>query len=60
MFSCLPQAEIESRVALEKRLKQAEEALQDLEEGLDSLERTKETDQKMKGDVTELRSECIH
>ncbi|XP_028422223.1 pleckstrin homology domain-containing family D member 1 [Perca flavescens] len=55
-------AEIESRVELEKRLKQAEEALQDLEEGLDSLERTKETDQKMKGDVTELRrffEECI-
>ncbi|XP_034713947.1 pleckstrin homology domain-containing family D member 1 [Etheostoma cragini] len=54
--------EIESRVELEKRLKQAEEALKDLEEGLDSLERTKETDQKMKGDVTELRrffEECI-
>ncbi|XP_039993791.1 pleckstrin homology domain-containing family D member 1 [Xiphias gladius] len=55
-------AEIESRVELEKRLKQAEEALQDLEKGLNSLERTKERDEKMKGDVTQLRSffeECI-
>ncbi|XP_042357275.1 pleckstrin homology domain-containing family D member 1 [Plectropomus leopardus] len=55
-------AEIESRVELEKRLKLAEEALQDLEKGLDSLERTKETDEKMKGDVTQLRrffEDCI-
>ncbi|KAL7380435.1 hypothetical protein ABVT39_017936 [Epinephelus coioides] len=55
-------AEIESRVELEKRLKQAEEALQDLERGLDSVERTKETDEKMKGDVTQLRKffeDCI-
>ncbi|KAM9341706.1 pleckstrin homology domain-containing family D member 1 [Symphorus nematophorus] len=55
-------AEIESRVELEKRLKQAEEALQDLEKGLDTLERTKERDEKMKGDVTQLRKffeECI-
>lgn len=51
------QAEIESRVELEKRLKQAEEALQDLEKGLDSMERTKERDEQMKGDVTQLRSE---
>ncbi|GLD47698.1 pleckstrin homology domain-containing family D member 1 isoform X1, partial [Lates japonicus] len=48
-------AEIESRVELEKRLKQAEEALQDLEKGLNSLERTKERDEEMKGDVTQLR-----
>lgn len=52
--------EIESRVELEKRLDQAEQALQDLESGLDSLERTRETDEKMKGGVTQLRSECIH
>uniref|UniRef100_A0A4W6FBZ1 Pleckstrin homology and coiled-coil domain containing D1 n=1 Tax=Lates calcarifer TaxID=8187 RepID=A0A4W6FBZ1_LATCA len=55
-------AEIESRVELEKRLKQAEEALQDLEKGLNSLERTKERDEEMKGDVTQLRrffEECI-
>ncbi|XP_061650677.1 pleckstrin homology domain-containing family D member 1 isoform X2 [Phyllopteryx taeniolatus] len=56
------QAEIESRVELEKRLKQAEEALQDLEKGLDSLDRTSERDQRMRGDVTQLRrffEECI-
>ncbi|XP_038584368.1 pleckstrin homology domain-containing family D member 1 [Micropterus salmoides] len=55
-------AEIESRMELEKRLKQAEEALQDLEKGLESLDRTKERDEKMKGDVTQLRrffEECI-
>uniref|UniRef100_A0A3Q1FEC5 Pleckstrin homology domain containing, family D (with coiled-coil domains) member 1 n=1 Tax=Acanthochromis polyacanthus TaxID=80966 RepID=A0A3Q1FEC5_9TELE len=55
-------AEIESRVELEKRLKEAEEALQNLEKGLNSLERTKERDEKMKGDVTQLRrffEECI-
>ncbi|XP_061650676.1 pleckstrin homology domain-containing family D member 1 isoform X1 [Phyllopteryx taeniolatus] len=51
------QAEIESRVELEKRLKQAEEALQDLEKGLDSLDRTSERDQRMRGDVTQLRRE---
>ncbi|KAM9708110.1 pleckstrin homology domain-containing family D member 1 isoform 3-T4 [Menidia menidia] len=54
--------EIQSRMELEQRLKQAEEALQDLEKGLNSLERTKERDEKMKGDVTQLRKffeECI-
>ena len=44
----LSQAEIESRVELEQKLKQAEEALLDLEKGLNSLERTKERDEKMK------------
>uniref|UniRef100_A0A3Q4G7X2 Pleckstrin homology domain containing, family D (with coiled-coil domains) member 1 n=1 Tax=Neolamprologus brichardi TaxID=32507 RepID=A0A3Q4G7X2_NEOBR len=55
-------AEIESRMELERRLKEAEEALQNLEKGLNSLERTKERDEKMKGDVTQLRrffEECI-
>ncbi|KAK5608961.1 hypothetical protein CRENBAI_017876 [Crenichthys baileyi] len=54
--------EIQSRMELEQRLKQAEEALQDLEKGLNSLERTKERDEKLKGDVTQLRKffeECI-
>ncbi|XP_061599379.1 pleckstrin homology domain-containing family D member 1 [Cololabis saira] len=54
--------EIESRVELEQRLKQAEEALQNLEEGLNCVERTKESDEKMKGDVTQLRKffeDCI-
>ncbi|KAM7376293.1 hypothetical protein PAMP_006036 [Pampus punctatissimus] len=57
-----PEAEIESRVELEKRLKLAEEALQDLEKGLNSVEWTKDRDEKMKGDVTHLRrffEECI-
>ncbi|XP_034530465.1 pleckstrin homology domain-containing family D member 1 [Notolabrus celidotus] len=55
-------AEIESRMELEKRLKQAEEALQDLEKGLNSLDRSQERDEKMKGDVTQLRrffEDCI-
>uniref|UniRef100_A0A4W5JZC0 Pleckstrin homology and coiled-coil domain containing D1 n=1 Tax=Hucho hucho TaxID=62062 RepID=A0A4W5JZC0_9TELE len=55
-------AEIESRMELERRLKQAEEALQNLEKGLSSLERSKENDHKMKGDVNNLRKffeECI-
>ncbi|XP_025756604.1 pleckstrin homology domain-containing family D member 1 isoform X3 [Oreochromis niloticus] len=55
-------AEIESRMELERRLKEAEEALQNLEKGLNSVERTKERDEKMKGDVTQLRKffeECI-
>ncbi|KAM6913005.1 pleckstrin homology domain-containing family D member 1 [Xenentodon cancila] len=54
--------EIESRVELEQRLKQAEEALQDLEKGLNCLERSKERDEKMRGDVTQLRKffeDCI-
>uniref|UniRef100_A0A672JNE6 Pleckstrin homology domain containing, family D (with coiled-coil domains) member 1 n=1 Tax=Salarias fasciatus TaxID=181472 RepID=A0A672JNE6_SALFA len=56
------EAELKSRVELEKRLKQAEEALQGLEQGLNALERTRERDEKMKGDVTQLRrffEECI-
>uniref|UniRef100_A0A673YVI4 Pleckstrin homology and coiled-coil domain containing D1 n=1 Tax=Salmo trutta TaxID=8032 RepID=A0A673YVI4_SALTR len=55
-------AEIESRMELERRLKQAEEALQNLEKGLSSLERSKENVDKMKGDVNNLRKffeECI-
>uniref|UniRef100_A0A8C7CXM0 Pleckstrin homology and coiled-coil domain containing D1 n=1 Tax=Oncorhynchus kisutch TaxID=8019 RepID=A0A8C7CXM0_ONCKI len=54
--------EIESRMELERRLKQAEEALRNLEKGLSSLERSKEKDDKMKGDVNNLRKffeECI-
>lgn len=50
---------MESRLELEKRLKQAEQALQDLEKGLNSVEWTKEREEQMKGDVTQLRSECI-
>ncbi|CAL8274262.1 unnamed protein product [Merluccius merluccius] len=56
------QAEMESRVQLEERLQRAEEALQDLEDGLLSLERSSESEERMKGDVTQLRKffeECI-
>ncbi|XP_036398882.1 pleckstrin homology domain-containing family D member 1 [Megalops cyprinoides] len=55
-------AEIEARVELEQRLKLAEEALQSLEQGLNSLERSKERDERMRGDVSQLRKffeECI-
>ncbi|XP_028252285.1 pleckstrin homology domain-containing family D member 1 [Parambassis ranga] len=55
-------AEMESRVELEKKLKDAEEVLQDLERGLNTLERTKERDEQMRGDVTHLKKffeECI-
>lgn len=53
------QAEIESRTELEQRLKEAEEALQELEKGLNSVERSTEKDERMKGNVTQLRSECV-
>ncbi|XP_056151426.1 pleckstrin homology domain-containing family D member 1 [Lampris incognitus] len=55
-------AEMASRLELEQKLKLAEEALQDLEKGLNTLERTKEHEEKMKGDVSQLRKffeECI-
>lgn len=35
----------------------AEEALKNLEHGLNSLERSREGDEKMRGDVSQLRSE---
>lgn len=59
LFVCVCQAEMESRVELERRLKLAEEALQDLEQGLNAIERTRERDERMKGDVSHLRSEYI-
>nr|XP_055027649.1 pleckstrin homology domain-containing family D member 1 isoform X1 [Misgurnus anguillicaudatus] len=55
-------AEMESRVELERRLKLAEEALKDLEQGLNAIERTRERDERMRGDVGHLRKffeECI-
>ncbi|XP_059505334.1 pleckstrin homology domain-containing family D member 1 isoform X1 [Stegostoma tigrinum] len=54
--------EIKSRAELERRLQEAEEALQRLEQGLSSAERTVEKNERMKGDVGELRKffeECI-
>lgn len=55
-------AEMGARMELEQRLKQAEEALRSLEQSLSSLECTKEKEEQMKGDVTQLRQffeECI-
>ncbi|XP_072423978.1 pleckstrin homology domain-containing family D member 1-like isoform X3 [Chiloscyllium punctatum] len=54
--------EIKSRAELERRLQEAEDALQRLEQGLSSAERTVEKNERMKGDVGELRKffeECI-
>lgn len=57
---CICQAEMESRAELERRLKLAEGALKDLEQGLNCIERTREREEKMKGDVSHLRSEFIN
>ncbi|NWH79655.1 PLHD1 protein, partial [Piaya cayana] len=54
-------AEVKVRMDLEKRLREAEEALQSLEQGLSSLDCNKEKE-KMKADVSNLRKffeECI-
>ncbi|KAB5562046.1 hypothetical protein PHYPO_G00013430 [Pangasianodon hypophthalmus] len=55
-------AEMESRAEIERRLKMAEEALKNLEQGLNCLERSRERDERMIGDVSNLRKffeECI-
>jgi len=44
---------------LEKRLGEAEEALQSLEQGLNSLDRNKEKEEKMKADVSNLKSKSV-
>lgn len=44
------------RMDLEKRLQEAEEALQSLEQGLNCLYRNKEKEEKMKADVSNLKS----
>ncbi|MGH0148277.1 UNVERIFIED_CONTAM: hypothetical protein FKN15_014272 [Acipenser sinensis] len=54
--------EMKARVELERRLKLAEEALRSLEQGLNSLERSREREERMKGDVSHLKrffEECI-
>lgn len=48
---------MESRAEIERRLKMAEEALKNLEQGLSCLERSRERDERMIGDVSHLRSE---
>ncbi|KAM6131407.1 LOW QUALITY PROTEIN: pleckstrin homology domain-containing family D member 1 [Pterocles gutturalis] len=55
-------AEVKVRMDLERRLREAEEALQSLEQGLSSLDCNKEKEKKMKADVSSLRKffeECI-
>ncbi|EMP40936.1 UPF0639 protein [Chelonia mydas] len=55
-------AEMKVRMDLEKRLREAEEALQSLEQGLNSLDCNKEKEEKMKTDVSNLKKfseECI-
>ncbi|MGH0128127.1 UNVERIFIED_CONTAM: hypothetical protein FKN15_011177 [Acipenser sinensis] len=47
--------EMKARVELERRLKLAEEALRSLEQGLNSLERSREREERMKGDVSHLK-----
>lgn len=53
------QAEVKVRMDLEKRLREAEEALQSLEQGLNSLDCNKEKEERMKADVSNLRSKSI-
>ncbi|XP_073204571.1 pleckstrin homology domain-containing family D member 1 isoform X2 [Lepidochelys kempii] len=48
-------AEMKVRMDLEKRLREAEEALQSLEQGLNSLDCNKEKEEKMKTDVSNLK-----
>ncbi|CAI5763845.1 PH domain-containing protein [Podarcis lilfordi] len=55
-------AEVKVRMDLEKRLQEAEEALQSLEQGLNCKHRNKEKEEKMKADVSNLKKffeECI-
>ncbi|XP_069494682.1 pleckstrin homology domain-containing family D member 1 isoform X1 [Ambystoma mexicanum] len=55
-------AEMKARMDLERRLREAEEALKSLEQGLNSKERNREKEEKMKADVSHLKKffeECI-
>ncbi|XP_006025246.1 pleckstrin homology domain-containing family D member 1 [Alligator sinensis] len=55
-------AEVKVRMDLERRLGEAEEALQSLEQGLNSVDRNEEKEEKMKADVSNLKKffeECI-
>lgn len=44
---------------LERRLGEAEEALQSLEQGLNSVDRNEEKEEKMKADVSNLKSKSL-
>ncbi|XP_029454657.1 pleckstrin homology domain-containing family D member 1 [Rhinatrema bivittatum] len=55
-------AEMKIRMDLERRLREAEEALQSLEQGLNSQDRNKEKEEQMRANVTHLKrffEECI-
>lgn len=50
------QAEVKVRMDLEKRLREAEAALRSLEQGLNSKVRNKEKEERMRADVSHLKS----
>lgn len=52
-----PQAEVKVRMDLERRLREAEGALRSLEQGLNSKVRNKEKEERMRADVSHLKSE---
>lgn len=51
-----PQAEVKVRMDLERRLREAEGALRSLEQGLNSKVRNKEKEERMRADVSHLKS----
>lgn len=50
------QAEVQVRMDLERRLREAEAALRSLEQGLNSKVRNKEKEERMRADVSHLKS----
>lgn len=54
--SLSPQAEVKVRMDLERRLREAEAALRSLEQGLNSKVRNKEKEERMRADVSHLKS----
>lgn len=54
--SLSPQAEVKVRMDLERRLREAEGALRSLEQGLNSKVRNKEKEERMRADVSHLKS----
>lgn len=53
-----PQAEVKVRMDLERRLREAEGALRSLEQGLNSKVRNKEKEERMRADVSHLKSKA--
>lgn len=59
LFSLSPaQAEVKVRMDLERRLREAEGALRSLEQGLNSKVRNKEKEERMRADVSHLKSKA--